>query len=340
MTAEPSFTSMVAHALADPAIVEVSVAERFEASTAEVARMRIAYGDGRSDASVIGKRARGAGHAAARRERWFFEHAAPRWACPAPRLLGALDIGDELVLVLEDLTVAGYAPRPTEITEGHVRCMIDMLVAMHARLWGALTLLDDSVPANASVTRAAQAWPPSAIGAHAAAVDAQSTAFVAEHAAALTAGERALLAEVLHSWAPRFHARAGTGRSLTWIHADFHIYGNILFAGAADALQLRVIDWSECKPGLGPHDLVYCLAGIACPDRKARDVALLRSYWDGLRSNGITEYAWETCKWDYQFSLFMILFQSLFQNSLFWFRRTVALIDELDAMTALRSPPP
>jgi hypothetical protein len=41
---------------------------------------------------------------------------------------------------------------------------------------------------------------------------------------------------------------------------------------------VRVIDWSELKPGLGPHDLAYCLHMAPTADRPARDRALLRRY--------------------------------------------------------------
>ena len=42
----------------------------------------------------------------------------------------------------------------------------------------------------------------------------------------------------------------------------------------------------------------------------------------------------------YRFSLVTNLFQSVFQHSLFWFRRTAALVVELDGRSALHAPPP
>jgi aminoglycoside phosphotransferase (APT) family kinase protein len=161
--------------------------------------------------------------------------------------------------------------------------------------------------------------------------------FLASCAADLTSPERALLDEVLASWEDRFSARAAGGR-LTLIHGDFHLLGNILFS--ADSPRPRVIDWSELKPGLGPLDLAYCLSSTPAADRAARDEALLRRYWDGLRAAGVEHYDWDLCRWDYQFSLITNLLQSIFQNSLYWFRRTAALITELDARFALHRPPP
>jgi hypothetical protein len=119
-----------------------------------------------------------------------------------------------------------------------------------------------------------------------------------------------------------------------------HAAASFLKAVSADITRPRVIDWSELKPGLGPHDLAYCLLSAPTQDRPARDLALLRRYWEGLGAAGVEEYGWELCLWDYRFSLLTNLFQSVFQKSLTWFRRTAALIAELDCRAALRSPPP
>lgn len=56
------------------------------------------------------------------------------------------------------------------------------------------------------------------------------------------------------------------------------------------------------KPGLGPHDLAYCLTVVPTRDRLARDLTLLRRYWDGLRAAGVDDYSWELCEWDFRFS--------------------------------------
>lgn len=85
---------------------------------------------------------------------------------------------------------------------------------------------------------------------------------------------------------------------------------------AAGEPQPRVIDWSEMKPGLGPHDLAYCLIAAPASDRPARDLALLRHYWEGLRTARVDDYGWELCQWDYRFSVITNLFQSVFQNHL------------------------
>jgi hypothetical protein len=323
-------------ALGDPGVASVEVAAPFTASAAEVARLVVRFSDGSDPITVIGKAATGPGLAAARRERRFFERIAPLWPAPTPALLGAHEAGDEpqLLLVTEDLGAAGYA-LVTEASVAQLHAVVDTLVAFHARFWGDLP--GELFPCgDPSSSQSAQAWPAAAITAHAVAAGEATARFIA--GVELTAAERALLDRILAAWEPQFLARVAGGHALTLIHGDFHLLGNVLFA--EHARRPRVIDWSELKPGLGPHDLAYCLHAAPSDQRPTRDLALLRRYWDGLRAAGIADYGWPLCRWDYQFSLLTNLFQSVFQRSAFWFRRTAGLIDEHAALTALDTAPP
>lgn len=94
------------------------------------------------------------------------------------------------------------------------------------------------------------------------------------------------------------------------------------------------------KPGLGPHDLAYCLFAAPAENRVERDLALLRYYREGLLAAGIDGYGWELCHWDYRFSLLTNLFQSVFQRSAIWFHKTARVAMEHDALAALHASPP
>jgi aminoglycoside phosphotransferase (APT) family kinase protein len=340
---EPFSTEAVMRALRDAAVTSVEVLETFPASTARVARLRVRFSDGRGPLTAIAKAAAGAGLPAARRELRFFEAIAPLWPHPAPVLLGAWDgsRGDDacLLLLTEDLEASGHALLRDAVSRAQLHGVVDTLVSLHVRFWDDLQadILDPAHP-TPSVSRAAQAWPPDIITAHAVVARDAAASFVNVAAGELTPADRALLDEVLEAWEARFLARAASGRSITLIHADFHLLGNIFFAG--DDPRPRVIDWSELKPGLGPHDLAYCLHAAPSDDRAARDLALLRRYWEGLGRAGVAGYGWELCQWDYKLSLITNLFQAVFQHSVTWFRKTAALVAELDGRTALRSPPP
>jgi aminoglycoside phosphotransferase (APT) family kinase protein len=206
------------------------------------------------------------------------------------------------------------------------------------RFWNdvPLDVLDAAHP-EPSATSVAQAWPPEVITRHAAAVRTEATSFFAT-TSELEAAEHSVLDDVLDAWVQQFHARVANGLAITLIHGDFHFLGNVFFTPYD--VRPKVIDWSEAKPGLGPHDLAYCLTVVPADDRLARDRLLLRRYWDGLRRAGIDDYSWELCEWDYRFSVFCNLFQSVFQRSMKWYRKSLAAIDALDARAALAKPPP
>lgn len=317
----------VSAALGTP-VSSVDVIDPLDASAAEVARLLVKTADD-SGLTVIAKRARGAEVAAARREIHFFEHLAPRWNHPAPELLGFSDPGGDgpVLLLTEDLQAAGYQVVGTAVSDEQLHGTIDTLASLHAHFWEDLGDGDDLDP---SVTSSAQAWPPYVITRQAAAVREEAAGFFAE-ATELTETERAVLDELVTAWERQFHARVADGRALTLIHGDFHFLGNIFFT-IGDP-RPKVIDWSELKPGLGPHDLAYCLSVLPTADRDG----LLRRYWEAL---GVRDYSWELCHWDFRFSVIGNLFQSVFQHSVKWYRTSLAAIERFDGRSALTEPPP
>jgi aminoglycoside phosphotransferase (APT) family kinase protein len=310
-------------------VVGVDVVERFAASAAQVARLRVRFED-RDELSVIGKYATGAGVAAARREVRFFEELAPRWDHPAPPLLGSRDDGDGVLLLSEDLNAAGYRSPGASVSEAQVRATIETLVDLHACFWNEVPL--DTAQPELSVTSTAQAWPPEVITRHAAAVRDE-----AERSTDIGADERVVLEDTIGAWEQQFLRRVASGKAITLIHGDFHFLGNVFFRPGD--VRPKVIDWSEAKPGLGPHDLAYCLTVVPADDRLARDRVLLRQYWDGLREAGVRDYSWELCEWDYRFSAISNLFQSVFQRSAKWYRKSLAEIEALGSREILAEPP-
>jgi aminoglycoside phosphotransferase (APT) family kinase protein len=323
----------VSAALGTP-VADVEVLETFAASSADVARLAVRSA-GDAGLTLIAKRASGAGAAAARREIRFFEQLAPHWDHPAPQLLGVSDPGGDgpVVLLTEDLLAAGYRVVGTEVSPEQLYGAIDTLSSLHAHFWNDLpTGATDLEP---SATSSAQAWPPEVITRHAAAVRAEAELFFAA-ATELEPAERAVLEEVLAVWEHQFQLRVAGCQAITLIHGDFHFLGNVFFADGDP--RPKVIDWSELKPGLGPHDLAYCLSVVPSRDRIIQDV--LRYYWEALRAAGVPDYPWDLCAWDFRFSVISNLFQSVFQRSVKWYRTALTAIDALDCRRALTEPPP
>ncbi|MGZ0153084.1 aminoglycoside phosphotransferase family protein [Kribbella sp. WER1] len=299
----------------------VDVVQTFAASAAEVARVLVRTGS--SDRTVIAKLATGDGLAAARREVHFFEQLAPGWPHPAPQYLGCYDTGDAVLLLTEDLEQTGYRVVGTAVSNEQLYGAIDVLAGVHAHFWN----WSETPAFEPSVTSSAQAWPPEAITRHAAAVRRAADEFFAG-TTELTRSERAVLDDVLAAWGPRFQDRVAGRQHLTLIHGDFHFLGNVFF-GAGNP-RPKVIDWSELKPGLAAHDLAYSLSALPSRQRDATD--LLRHYWKAL---DVPDYSWELCSWDFRFSVFSNLFQSVFQQSVKWYRASLTALDALDSRSSV-----
>lgn len=267
---------------------------------------------------------------------------------PAPALLGAVDEPGErqCVLLLEDLepefSLAGEPLRP-ELLERAV----DELARLHAAWWEhpRLRSADFDIPQN-GFSRSAQALPPDGIRKLVREGEAALAGFMERCAAELTEEDRRLLDGFPAAWGERFAARVAGGRGLTLCHGDFHLHGNVFFprqrtvffprkrtAGAAP----RFVDWNQHRRGLGAHDLAY---GVLCHPveatlRPERDGALLRRYHAVLRREGVSNYAFEQCEWDFRFSLLTNLFLAFFTGRYGWLAKTMDAVRAWDAAATL-----
>ena len=89
----------------------------------------------------------------------------------------------------------------------------------------------------------------------------------------------------------------------TLLHGDFHLH-NLLFDGAGGARSLTVIDWQACCRGRATRDLAHFLVtGLPTDRRRAHEPDLLRLYHTNLMENGVREYSFAQCLYDYRFTM-------------------------------------
>ena len=181
-----------------------------------------------------------------------------------------------------------------------------------------------------------QAAPAQVIAANAAAIREPIHQFLIAHERELSTFEKRLLALLAESWGDLFRERTRDERASTLIHGDLHLLGNVFVHRQTGTV--RFVDWADCKPGLGPHDIAYCLIAADTPDRMARDTALLRRYHERLRETGITGYPWDVCVRDYRFALLTNLLQCVLQDSLGWLRTTSAIAELWDCERLVTDP--
>lgn len=324
--------------LAAGAITSVSVLDQGETgSGAIVARLALTY-DAAAPADaprrLIAKIAKGEAAAPARRELRFYRLAAPSLPTVIyPRLLGAaagFETG-QIVLLFEDLAAAGLSQVDGSLGDTVLAALAVRLAVLHAVHWDAWPSACDFSEPMESSTRSAQASPPSIIAANAASGAEAMATFIAAFGGDLSENQVDFLRRVMTDWGEVMSIRAAAG-ALTLIHGDFHLTGNI-FTGPAD--EIRVIDWSELKPGLGPHDLAYALVSQPAVDRATQDRALLQIYVQELAARGVAGYGFDQALWDYRFSLVTNLFQSARQMNPVWMGKTLVAIEALDAAQTL-----
>lgn len=101
--------------------------------------------------------------------------------------------------------------------------------------------------------------------------------------------------------APRFQ----NPHNLTLIHGDTY-FCNFLCPVIPGSAPTYLMDWQSPSCDLAAYDLVNLLAAYWTRDQRQednREKTLLRRYHQGLRSNGVQNYAWEDLVADYQAAL-------------------------------------
>jgi hypothetical protein len=130
----------------------------------------------------------------------------------------------------------------------------------------------------------------------------------------LSPGTRQIFEQVLAAY-PLLNRRMADRKHLTLIHGDF-IFGNLLLPHDPQQHTVRIIDWELCRAHIGTFDLaeVFSLHWDAGP-RSERERDLVRRYHTGLLAQGVREYSWEQCWYDYRLALIDHLFTPIQQWS-------------------------
>ncbi len=264
-------------------------------------------------------------------ELYFYEQIAPQMAAiPIVGCCGVIGnpealamTGEPIHLLLEDLDTY-YALAAPPISDHQLEIVTDLLVALHARWWQH-PLLENAhfTTSDTTVCRMPQALGEAEVRRNVSEAQLATRQFLHRHQDELLPDEAELLLLLAQRWGDCFCMRIAGGRAITLMHGDFHLLGNIFFAKSpAIVPSIKIIDWAQSKRGIGAHDLMYMLLAADSGQRRERDRLLLRRYHAGLLAAGVADYSWQQCLWDYQFSQLTNLFQSVFQDSLRWFRKT------------------
>ena len=129
----------------------------------------------------------------------------------------------------------------------------------------------------------------------------------------------------------------------TIVNGDAHVW-NVLYPRDGEADSVRLIDWSNWRPGRGVNDIAYMMAVHWYPERRARlEASLLDRYHAGLCAGGVKDYSPAQLQLDYRWAVIGALLIPVWQQTLgippavWWshLHRLLAAVEDLDCRALL-----
>lgn len=244
---------------------------------------KIAAADPNSRAGAVGQRLY-------EREVRFYQTLQSRTNVTTPRhIYSDIDPATgSFILLLEDLSPAASVNQLAGFNTEHARRAMDEAAALHAPLWGEVTL-DELAWLNHTRTNGmaiAQTAPT------------LTEAFCERYADSLAADDVAAIRRLNAYTALFWTQQRGP---LTVIHGDFRP-DNMLFDAKDGEVPLAVLDWQTIDHGNGLLDVAFVLGTALDPGlRREQEHELVRRYFDALVAGGVQGYDWPQCWDDYCF---------------------------------------
>jgi thiamine kinase-like enzyme len=199
-------------------------------------------------------------------------------------------------LLLEDLSATHFELEPP-LPPLQPQCeqLVDVLAKIHAYWWDhprlGLTISKFPTPESEREIILEIAFP----------------AFVDFLGDRLPGQRRKIYEDVMAAW-PILTERLTTHTNLTLCHGDAHCWNFMYPRKEPDTV--RLIDWEALRVSLGTDDLAYMMALFWYPEHRAQvEQTLLRRYHHHLQSNGVGDYNWDDCWFDYRLSVMRMLFE-------------------------------
>jgi Phosphotransferase enzyme family len=225
------------------------------------------------------------------REQLFYSRIADAIPVAAPRCYFVGEVGGAEPVVLEDLAHLRAGDQVAGLSMTDALRLIDDLALLHARYW-------ETEPPGGDPDRLISWTDPTIAGM----ITMLVCSGVDNLRARYSGRVRDQLLDAVAAAAPEWHkvlARCAEGPH-TFVHNDFRL-DNIFFA--PDGCPV-VIDWQLAGRCRGTQDVAYLLSGSMTEDMlRASWPDLLSRYHAALVSNGVRDYSFDQCLWDYRQSL-------------------------------------
>ena len=231
-----------------------------------------------------------------RREVRFYREPAPSICLRTPRsyYCGIDPVNGNSVLLLEDMSYARQGDSVAGCSLAEARLSLEQLARFQAAWWDS-PLLErfDWMPLKDTEAGAYQeiytsAW----------------ESLLQKAGDAITPGLR-LLGDSL---GPEVHKiKANLSRPpRTIVHGDYRL-DNCFFSTVGDCHSVPVIDWEFCGRGRGAYDVATFVSEAFPPQqRRTEELGLMRRYHSILNENGVADYPFGECMYDYRLSMLEI----------------------------------
>ncbi len=229
------------------------------------------------------------------REVRFYEQLAARSRLQTPRCyFTALDPGEGLfLLLLEDLAPARNGSWAAGCSLEEAEAAVRALAGLHAAWWRQPQLMEKDWLKLRGVT-AVQAEP--------AFVEQMWEPFLAQLGSDVTT-EILQIGEWLHRHLGWLMAYLYEDGAATLIHNDYQL-DNLFFTGTGAALSVTVADWQLTTRGCGVQDVAFFLGGnLDSNVRQNQELRLLRTYHSLLTENGVEDYSFDRCLYEYRLAM-------------------------------------
>jgi thiamine kinase-like enzyme len=221
------------------------------------------------------------------------------------------DVG-QFHLLLEDLSETHFPHPPSQLPplKTYSEQIVDALAHLHAFWWDAAGVGKQigKLPAEANTTRDVATelaqWAEKTLP--------DFADFLGDR---LSEERRTIYERALRSFPRLLSTRLATGKGLTLIHGDIHI-GNFLYPHNPNHDTVRILDWKSWSIDIGADDLAHMMAIFWFPERRSRlEQELLRRYYAQVVDDGVMDYDWSACWYDYRLSVIRYLFYPMWQWS-------------------------
>ncbi|MEO8286410.1 MAG: phosphotransferase [Chloroflexota bacterium] len=233
------------------------------------------------------------------REMRFYEQIAPQSLLRTPRCyFSAVDPEEGLsLLLLEDLSYARNGSAVEDCSVADAELAVIGIASFHAQWWQHPLLDGQDWLEMRGFLAASQVQ---------ATFDLSWAPFLSIISDSL-AEQIVPLSDDLHRHLGRISTYLYMDGPRTLIHNDYHAE-NLFFVGAGHDGSIAVVDWQVATLGRGVIDVARFLGGNLHPNaRREHDLRLLRSYHKILLENGVSNYSFEQCWYEYRLAMLLPL---------------------------------